>query len=81
MYFTFALIVFFCLGALSLDFLGSQKKTEIGQYDAIVVLGCKVRPSGEISFGLKGRVDLAVKIFKNGYAPILILQEDEQILL
>ena len=71
MYFTFALIVFFCLGALSLDFLGSQK-TEIGQYDAIVVLGCKVRFSGEISSGLKGRVDLAVKIFKNGHAPILI---------
>ena len=71
MYFTFALIVFFYLCALSLDFYGSQR-TEIGQYDAIVVLGCKVQSSGNISFGLKGRVDLAAKIFKNGHAPVLI---------
>ena len=71
MYFIFALIVLFCLGALSLDFYGSQR-TEIGHYDAIVVLGCKVQSSGKISFGLKGRVDLAAKIFKDGHAPLLI---------
>ena len=71
MYFIFIGIVLFFLGALSLDFFGSQS-TEIGHYDAIIVLGCKVESSGKISFGLKGRVDLGVKIFKNGHAPILI---------
>ena len=71
MYFIFAWILLFYLGALSLDFYGSQR-TEIGQYDAIVVLGCKVQSSGKISFGLKGRVDLAIKLFNDGHAPILL---------
>ena len=71
MYFIFAWVLFFFLCALFLDFYGSQS-TEIVQYDAIVVLGCKIQTSGKISFGLQGRVDLAAKIFKNGHAPILI---------
>jgi uncharacterized SAM-binding protein YcdF (DUF218 family) len=71
MYVTFVAIIFFILGAWYLDFYGRQKK-DLNSYDAIVVLGCKLKSSGEISSGLQGRIDLAVSMFQQGYAPIII---------
>ncbi len=43
------------------------------QWDAIVVLGCRVFPDGVPSFALSTRVSLAVRLFEQGRAPVIVL--------
>ncbi len=57
--------------ALSLDFYGQHMPSQ-KSYDAIVVLGCKVKDSGVPSLALQRRTDLAISLWKEGYAPKII---------
>jgi uncharacterized SAM-binding protein YcdF (DUF218 family) len=41
--------------------------------DAIIVLGCRVRPDGTASSQLRHRVALAVALYQSGAAPMLVL--------
>ena len=42
-------------------------------FDAIIVAGCRVMPNGQPSDPLRDRVELAVSIWHDGAAPVLIL--------
>src|SRR6476620_466179 len=41
--------------------------------EAIVVLGCRVRPDGSPSSPMRRRVALAVTLYQSGAAPLLVL--------
>ena len=60
------------LGAVFLDQYGAsgpKKKT----YDAIVVLGCKVRADGTASLALQRRTRAAVDLYRKGYSERIVL--------
>lgn len=59
------------LAALGLDACG-QRDAPSGQWDAIVVAGCRVLPDGSPSDALKNRTALAVSLWQQGIAPQLI---------
>jgi len=44
-----------------------------GRADAIVVLGCRLKPDGSPSGSLRRRVALGVRLYQEGAAPILLL--------
>ncbi len=56
-----------------LDRYGQARPTPEGQWDAIVVLGCRVYPDGQPSQALARRVDRAVELFLAGRAETLVL--------
>lgn len=58
--------------AVYLDRRGSRGVPE-GPFDAIVVLGCRVRPDGTASPALARRVRHAVSLYEKGLAPVLVL--------
>lgn len=60
------------LSAVGLDVLGDRPPPD-GQWDAIVVAGCRVRPDGTPSEALKRRTELAVSLWQAGVAPQIIL--------
>ena len=49
---------------------------ETGEFDCIIVLGCLVRPDGELSDMLRDRLDTAVELYKKGAAPKLLMSGD-----
>lgn len=49
-----------------------QKRPSSGNYDAIVVAGCRVKSNGEPSLALQARVRHAVQLYKEGYSSKLI---------
>lgn len=57
--------------ALWLDAWG-RRSSGPQNYDAIVILGCRVFPSGAPSTALAERVKLAVSLFDSGRAPLLV---------
>lgn len=57
--------------ALGLDTWGRTRSPE-GPWDAIVVAGCRVDPSGQPSPALAARVRLAVARWQDGAAPTLV---------
>lgn len=60
------------LGAAAmLDLYGGQRPARDG-WDAIVVAGCRVYPNGKPSPALARRVQLAVRLWRDGYAPKLV---------
>jgi uncharacterized SAM-binding protein YcdF (DUF218 family) len=59
-------------GAFALDRYGQRRPSAGQRYDAIVVLGCRVRPDGSPSFALARRTRLAVELFEAGHAPLLV---------
>ncbi len=72
LYVTGALLFAWVLGASALDLIG-RAHTPSGRWDAIVVPGSKVWRGGVPSKALRRRVDRAVSLFKEGYAPELVL--------
>ena len=59
-------------GAYALDQYGQRRPAARERYDAIVVLGCRVRPDGSPSFALARRTRLAVELYEAGHAPLLV---------
>lgn len=59
------------LGAVLLDAYGRRAVPD-GDYDAIVVAGCRVDPSGQPSKALARRTRLAVELWQQGRAPIVL---------
>jgi len=60
-----------CLAAVLLDAYGRQPIPK-GEWDAIVVPGCKVRSDGSASMALSRRVRHAVELWKEERAPMII---------
>jgi uncharacterized SAM-binding protein YcdF (DUF218 family) len=58
-------------GAIGLDHLGSRPPPP-GEYDAIVVAGCKVFADGTPSNSLARRTELAVALWRDGAAPRVV---------
>lgn len=59
------------LGALVLDTWGKTRAIA-GEYDAIIVAGCRVDPDGQPSPALEWRVRLAVDLWRAGHAPKVV---------
>lgn len=45
-------------------------------YDAILILGCRVHPSGDPSDMLKDRLDRGIELYQAGLAPVVLLSGD-----
>ena len=60
------------LCAIALDLYGRRMRIH-GRFDAIVVLGCRVLPGGVPSGHLRRRVELAVRLWHEGAAPLVVL--------
>ena len=61
-----------CGLAAGLDWYGQRRPSQ-GYYDAIIVLGCKVRPDGTPSLALQARTRKAVELYNKGYADRIVL--------
>ena len=48
-------------------------------YEAILVLGCSVRPDGSPSDMLADRLDAAIELYDHGVAPMLLLSGDQDV--
>ena len=60
------------------EYYAQQAGNETGkQYDAIIVLGCSVRPDGSPSAMLADRMDEAIELYRKGCAPVLLVTGDE----
>ncbi len=70
---TLAAVLGWPLLAWGLHRYGLANRPTAGQWDAIVVLGCRVFPDGRPSFALSARVGTAVELFHEGRAPTLVL--------
>ena len=62
--------VFGC--AAGLDWYGQRRPSQ-SHYDAIIVLGCKVRSDGTPSLALQARTRKAVELYNKGYADRIVL--------
>ncbi|MEN0064469.1 MAG: YdcF family protein [Myxococcota bacterium] len=60
------------IAAWGLDAYGRRPLPLGEHYDAIVVAGCRVMPDGRPSPALARRVRLAVRLFQEGRAPLLV---------
>lgn len=49
-----------------------QREPAGGSFDAIVVLGCRVRPDGSASLALARRARHAARLYQQGLAPVVI---------
>lgn len=58
--------------AVVVDAIGTRA-TPRGRYDAIVVAGCAVGPDGRASRALRRRTELAVRHWRDGVAPRIVL--------
>ncbi len=65
------LLVLWCAAALALDQSGARAP-EGARYDAIIVAGCRVDPSGQPSLALKRRTRLAVELWSAGKAATIV---------
>ncbi len=68
----FGLLGVWLVLATALDVWGRRSPSPDDTFEAIVVLGCRVFPSGEPSTALVERVKLAVTLFESRRAPLLI---------
>ncbi len=59
-----ALGVIFYMGVVAMVIYRSQHTPELGEYDAIIVLGAQVLPSGEPSVQLQWRIDAAAQAWR-----------------
>lgn len=58
--------------ALVLDTYG-QRAPDLPEYDAIIVLGCRVEADGSASLALQARTRKAVELYNQGYAKTIVL--------
>lgn len=50
--------------------------SNVKDIEAILVLGCEVKPDGSLSLMLKDRLDKAIELYKSGMAPKVIVSGD-----
>ncbi len=55
-----------------LDHYGQREPARGQKWDAIVVAGCRVHPDGQPSIALARRTRLAVRLWKEGFAPKIV---------
>ncbi|MEM6291704.1 MAG: YdcF family protein [Myxococcota bacterium] len=67
-----SLVLAWVAAAVLLDASGRRAPAPGRAYDAIVVLGCRVFPSGAPSTALRERVKLAVALYESNRAPLVI---------
>jgi uncharacterized SAM-binding protein YcdF (DUF218 family) len=60
-----------CGVAIALDWYG-RRPDPSGHFDAIVVAGCRVMPSGQPSLSLTRRTTKAVELWRQGLAPMIV---------
>ena len=65
-------ILSYATAALALDTYG-QRAPSLDEYDAIIVLGCRVEADGTPSLALQARTRKAVELYSQGYADTIIL--------
>lgn len=53
-----------------------ENYSNIKDVDAILILGCQVKPDGSLSLMLKDRLDKGIELYKNGVAPKVIVSGD-----
>lgn len=53
-----------------------ENYSNIKDADAILILGCQVKPDGSLSLMLKDRLDKGIELYKNGVAPKVIVSGD-----
>ena len=53
-----------------------EKASELQKSDAILILGCEVKPDGNLSLMLKDRMDKGAELYKAGVAPKIIVSGD-----
>ena len=53
-----------------------ENYTNIKDADAILILGCQVKPDGSLSLMLKDRLDKGIELYKSGVAPKVIVSVD-----
>lgn len=53
-----------------------ENYTNIKDADAILILGCEVKPDGSLSLMLKDRLDKGIELYKNGVATKVIVSGD-----
>lgn len=61
-----------CGLAVGLDYYGQRRPSQ-AHYDAIIVLGCKVKSDGTPSLALQARTRKAVELYNKGYADRIVL--------
>lgn len=62
----------YATAAISLDVYGQRTPSQ-DQYDAIIVLGCRVEADGVASLALQARTRKAVELYQQGYADVVVL--------
>ena len=64
--------ILFYLGVVGMVIYRQNNLPPVGAYDAIIVLGAQVKPSGEPSLQLQWRLDAAVKAWKERESLIVV---------
>ena len=64
--------VMFYLGVVAMVVYRQNNLPPVGEYDAIIVLGAQVKPSGEPSLQLQWRIDAAAKAWKDRNSLIVV---------
>ena len=72
MYLMVVVIGLFLATGFSLDQYG-QRTPALDEYDAIIVLGCRVEQNGMPSLALQARTRKAVELYHQGYASKIVL--------
>ena len=49
---------------------------DLKEMEAILILGCRVMPNGELSYMLKDRLDKGIELYENNVAPKIIVSGD-----
>ena len=66
------LVAGWCAAAIGLSWYGRRSPAAADRFDAIVVLGCRVMPSGRASVALAERTRRAVELWHAGHAPTIV---------
>ena len=64
--------VIFYLGVVAMVVYRQNNMPPVGEYDAMIVLGAQVKPSGEPSLQLQWRIDAAAKAWKERQSLIVV---------
>lgn len=64
--------ILFYLGVVAMVVYRQNNMPPVGEYDAIIVLGAQVKPSGEPSLQLQWRIDAAAKAWKERNCVIVV---------
>jgi vancomycin permeability regulator SanA len=60
------------IGLMSVVFYAEKAPRDLEKRDAIIVLGARIMPDGELSTTVLHRVQTALKAYRDGYAPLII---------